>query len=672
MKKLSTYAIFTITVFLSSFLLFLIQPLISKYLLPWFGGGPMIWTTALVFFQIMLLAGYSYAHLLSFLKKKTVLITHSSLLALSLLALPMIPDQSLVASFPDNPSIQILLLLLLTIGLPYLLLSSSSPLLQNWFGQSQPKNSPYTLYATSNTASLLALLLYPFFFESLFKLSNQSFIWSALYLALIVLTLYCLSIFWKNKNKSTDDKRPNSPRPSLFTKCKWVAFPAIGSLMLIATSTQISIDIAPTPFLWILPLAIYLITFIFVFSDDFWYGRKLFFPVFILLLLSSSLFLIDSDVTSFSALIASHLGLLFLSTMICHGETARIKPAKEYITSFYLYLSFGGALGGIFGAILAPNIFTTNWELIIGLMGTIAVIVYIFISEYKISTAFNLRNFAATLGIIFALGISASIIYFKYDSLSDPTYISRNFYGTLEVKDYKGEDGESDERTLTHGSTLHGSQFMSPDKQRIATTYYGETSGIQLAIDSLPIDQPHHIGVIGLGTGTIAAYGDEDDTIRFYEIDKDVITVAQEYFQFYNTFPGQKSIVLGDARLSLEAEASQQFDILAIDAFSSDAIPTHLLTKEAFQIYLRHMKEDGIISVHTSNRVLNLEPVVFTVADELELEARTIEASLDAPEYVNASTWVIVSKEPFPQGETTAERVRLWTDDYTNLLPLIF
>jgi hypothetical protein len=951
---------YALAIFVSAFLLFQVQPLIGRFILPWFGGGPSIWTSCMLFFQVLLLGGYLYAHLLSVrLKPRTQVVTHLSLLAISLVFLPIAPGNSWKPVGDQEPLLQILLLLLATVGGPYFLLSSTGPLMQKWFSQSFRDRSPYRLYALSNIGSLLALLSYPFAFEPWLTLRQQVWSWSVGYGVFVALAAWCAIRLWREHAvagpqaaTAASDSSVNQvslaadarvQRPGIGAMLLWLGLAACGSAMLLATTNQLCIDVATVPFLWVLPLSIYLISFIICFDSPQWYDRR----VYGLLLMAccpvACWVISEGANVNISKQVVIYSTVLFACCMTCHGELVSCRPHPKFLTQFYVLVSAGGALGGVFVAIVAPYTFHGYWEYHISLLACCAItliawcvqrvwqrtlsiefwtwvtlviahfgLVWHFVHTPMIKSikasdetmmlgiytavqftgllfagvlsrrrgllsavwivqsiaasgwllgyalrfpqllnssmwivlcvaalAFPIlaavvswffgipapperRNYlvgaislitgliccwllyeewrqvslmpdkasrwmytiimvmAAASPFIAAVrlwlfrppdedsrqllfpgavypavcGICGGLLYFRWieswhaislmsttaaavlmewssvgfrgagraslgfvfwvpcitlvlllgnklaeivksdNASSDTTqtvYTSRNFYGVLRVKHEASREEDDDfippKYSLTHGQIKHGFQFVDDYWKRQPTTYYGRDSGIGLAIaisrrtaqesDAHPL----RVGVVGLGTGTIAAYGEDGDYFRFYDINPDVVRLSDKYFTYLKDSAARTEVVIGDARIVMERELvagdSQQFDVLAIDAFSSDAIPVHLLTSECGDIYRQHLRPGGILAVHISNRFLDLNPVSRGLAEHLGWQAVRIENSKDDLTGVYSSTWVLLTsrrdfadhaeiqaaEEPWKD----SERILHWTDDYSGL-----
>jgi len=947
---------FAVTIFVSAFLLFQVQPLIGRFILPWFGGGPSIWTSCMLFFQILLLGGYLYAHLISVrLKLRTQVITHLSLLAASLLFLPIAPAESWKPTGDQSPLLQILLLLLATVGGPYFMLSSTGPLMQKWFSHASPGKSPYRLYALSNIGSLLALLSYPFVFEPWLTLRQQVSSWSMAYGVYVVLAAWCAIPLWRNLKAGVSLQGVTAAtgsltsesrliRPSLGIMLLWLSLAACSSAMLLATTNQLCIDVATVPFLWVLPLSLYLMSFIICFDSPQWYDRRSYglllagcTPVACWLISEGADVNISMQVVLYST-------ILFACCMTCHGELVSCKPHPQYLTLFYVLISAGGALGGAFVAIVAPYLFHGYWEYHISLVACcavtliawcvqriwlrtpsadfwscaavvgahIAVVWHFFYSPlagfmdatdetilfgvyaglhflcllvtgvlaqrrrlmiaawillFAVSSGWLLgyshRQFAEQVSLqmkqilavaaivapivvitlswlcrklsvsvarfiavgliyvvasvasgffayqewnavkaladvqhqrmyiflmllgalspiaamlhlwlagihcekswkVFSLGLIyplmsvicgglyslnyiegwqaisllcttaaalmmewsssgfrgphqpsvgfwfwvpsitlllllsnrlAEIVQSDNESTASVTTIhtSRNFYGVLRVKHEASEDDDGDfippKNALTHGQIRHGFQFVDDYWKRQPTTYYGRESGIGLAIEQrrrhAKATDTHslRVGVVGLGTGTIAAYGEEGDYFRFYDINPDVRKLSDTIFTYLKDTPARTEVVIGDARIMMERELAageaQQFDVLAIDAFSSDAIPVHLLTSECGDIYKQHLRPGGILAIHISNRFLDLNPVSRGMTEHLNWQAFRIENGNNDLTGVFSSTWILLSSSTElaedsiiknridPWGDE--ERVLHWTDDYSGL-----
>lgn len=796
------------TIFTGAFLLFLVQPLIGKYILPWFGGSPGVWTTCLLFFQSLLLGGYAYAHFTSTrLRPRQQAWVHLGLLVLSLAWIPIAPGVDWKPLTGDAPTGRILLLLTACLGLPYLVLSATGPLIQRWFSLKRPGVSPYRLYALSNVGSLLALLGYPFVVEPLLGREAQSWAWSG---GLVVFVGLCGACAWQIRKlpdanegpgakaegsangepalpiasavpssdvadsdvarastpvgpesdlpastvltARTAPESPDEPPPasSIFF---WISLPAVASILLVAITNKLSTDVAVTPFLWVLPLALYLLTFILCFDHPRWYRRGLFSALFAACCAVTWHLIDEGPSAPLKVQVVGYAITLFVACMVCHGELYRLKPPPRFLTRFYLCISAGGALGGVTVALLAPRVFSDYHELPLGMwalayfigvlalisrsrslaagafVGTllVALLLPALRADADDSVAswfgawlgqikeFGRANWKELLGV-FVLGyaclregwrpvarefdrrmaafplfmsILLGVVFILQASSHSRSALEavRNFYGALKVREYNKDLGEEHYYTLSHGVTTHGLQFASGLRAILPISYYGPTSGVGRIVDELPGHPGRHIGVVGLGAGSMAGYAVPGDRLRFYEINPEVIRLAHERFTYLEGTAGAVEIVEGDARLTMEdelrREQPQKFDLLVLDAFSSDAIPIHLLTAEAFATYLRHMRDDGVIAVHISNRYLDLRPVVEAVAKHHGLLQITIQDNPDDDKWwLYPTTWMLVSYNyerlhsesllgvmeatPDPDAKTV-----LWTDDRASVLPVL-
>ena len=677
--------LYTATIFLSAFLLFLVQPVVSKQILPWFGGSAAVWTTCLVFFQTALLAGYVYADVcVRRLAPRRLVMLQTVLLVASLAILPIVPDAHWKPAGDENPSWLILGLLAASIGLPYFLLSTTSPLVQTWLARANPGANPYRLFALSNLASMLALLGYPFLLEPWSPTRVQALGWSAGYALFVGL---CVATAWTSlRGAKTPDlevvgqREPgdtpdidDAERPTLARQLLWCTLAATGSILLLAVTNQVTRNVAAVPLLWIAPLAIYLLSFILVFDAAGWYRRGLMLP-----LAAAGLVLMALPLQSIGVAheLAFEIGIflagLFVACMFAHGELARLKPAPRYLTRFYLMISLGGAAGSALVGIAAPLVLPAYFELPGGLI-LCALLLYWQVRTQTI--AYRALAVATILVTVFCATMAVGSFF------ADTVTVARNFYGVLRVRQF-GDDAEDRYRTLVDGTTLHGAQFLSPALRRRSTAYFTPTSGIGRLLTALNQKAaPLRVGVIGLGAGTLAAYGRRGDTYRFYEINPDVIRVADRDFTFLKDSPAAIETALGDARLTLEQEAPQQFDVLAVDAFSSDAIPVHLMTFEALALYRKHVRPGGTIAFHVSNRFLDLTPVVEALAVAHQLRSIAILDTGNEGLQARPSNWVLLADTPGalddPDFAHAAQPVRarhsdrLWTDDFNNLVQVL-
>jgi hypothetical protein len=744
-----------VTVFLSAFLLFQVQLIVGKYILPLFGGTPAVWNTCMLCFQFLLLLGYAYAHLLgrtSNARKQGKI--HGALLIFSAVIVvilwvkwgsPLTPGTAWRPAPEDNPVLKILQLLFATVALPFFVLSTTGPLLQSWYSRDKTSASPYKLYALSNAGSLLGLLSYPFLIEWMFTIKHQAWVWASGYL---IFAAICATIGWRF-SPNGEDKSPSSPEniaadisPGLRRYLLWIGLSACSTTMLLATTNLICQDLAVIPLLWVVPLCIYLLSFIFSFNSHRWYKRSIFWPFYFVALgveMKINLFGFHLQTPSQIVMLCA---ALFVVCMVCHGELASSKPATRHLTSFYLMVAGGGVLGGIFVVMMAPQLFLGFWELQVGLVGCGLLLFAAFllgdpggkanaqlwVAVLLIETTFlitNLPNFIPKLekfpllarpefvglfaGAAFVIywllrrktgsggGVPAlakfpwqpvagvlltavfGILVYGYVQVraTQILYRERNFYGIKSVIN------EPETVALLSGSTLHGRQFKNPAVRNTPLSYYRTESGIGLLLNNYPRGNPGNlrVGVIGMGAGTLAAYGRRGDYYRFYEIDPATVELSagpSPYFYFAHDSVAKIDAVLGDARLSLEKEAGlgerQQFDVLAVDAFSSDAIPVHLLTSQAIDLYLTHMRNaQGVLAFHVTNWHLDLAPVLAALADSHHLAARQVRNL--------GSTWILLSADPemlrlpgLAEKSTALVLTRkpvLWTDGYSNLFQVL-
>ena len=678
--------LYAATIFLSAFLLFLVQPVMAKQILPWFGGSANVWTTCLVFFQTALLAGYAYSDFVVHrLAPRVQVKLHAVILLASLAVLPIIPGATWKPTGAENPSWLILGMLVLTIGLPYFLLSTTSPLIQAWFARARPSVSPYRLFALSNLASMLALVGYPILLEPWAPTRVQAMGWSAAYALFVGL---CVAAGWSSLKRAGEPRvlshasdASSSPGPGTdlgelaptgARQALWCTLAATGSIMLLAVSNHITQNIAAVPLLWIAPLAIYLLTFILCFDGRGWYRRQVFLAMLAAGLGVMAWTLADPALTHELAIqIGVFCGGLFLACMFCHGELVCLKPAPRYLTRFYLMISLGGAGGSILVGIVAPLVLPAYFELAGGLVLCGALLLWRVQREHIVFGVLGLASLVVTIGC------AAWAVREFYDGT---ILAKRNFYGVLRVLEFD-QNSPNHRRTLIHGTITHGTQYLAPEQARQPATYYTNTSGIGRLLEALhPRVTPLKVGVIGLGTGTLAAYGAKGDIYRFYDINPDVLTVAQRDFTYLKDSDASIELVLGDARLSLDREPKQEFDVLAIDAFTSDAIPVHLVTAEALAVYQRHMKPGGVIAFHVTNRYVDLIPVVEALAHAQGLHVIHIADEAEAST-ASRSDWLLLSdsRERLDQPELAefATEIkprrdwRLWTDDFNNLVQVL-
>ncbi len=667
--------VYAATIFLSSFLLFLVQPLIARLIVPWFGGSAAVWTTCMLFFQVLLLAGYAYSHFVirKFSGTRTEALVHTVLLAAAVAMLPISPSEAWKPLGDEEPISRILLLLAASVGLPYFLVASTSPLLQAWFARARPGKDPYWLFAISNLASLVALVGYPFVVEPFLAVRQQVSVWSWGFAAFAVV---CAAVAWRTPRRvEVEEEEKSAPAVEKQQVILWLALATTGSVLLLAVTNHLTQNVASVPLLWLAPLTLYLASFILTFEGRGWYRPEWLWPFVLVWLVGMGWLLVDSD---FHFDLPMQLGMflpgLFIGCLFCHGELYRLRPAPSHLTAFYLIVSAGGALGGLLVAVVAPLVFDAYYELGIGM------VVLALLTALRFARLGPVPR-VASLAVL--LGVAGCAAYDGFTYHKDVRVSERGFYGVLRVKEY-GSPGEPGHlRRLVNGAIMHGEQYLYDARRRELTTYYSEPSGIGVAIRSRGAG-PLRVGVIGLGTGTIAAYGKPGDVYRFYDINPHVVDVARRDFTYLADSEAKIEIALGDARLTLEREAPQGFDVLAVDAFSSDAIPVHLITKEALEVYLKHVKPDGIVAFHLSNRFLDLIPVVARLAKEQGAQAVLVndDPEEDDENSRSKSDWVLVSRAPaalnrqpiVDGGAKPAEdrpEWRTWTDDYSNLIQIL-
>lgn len=732
------------TIFVSAFLLFLVQPLIAREILPWFGGSAAVWTLCLVFFQVVLLLGYVYSDRLSRLPLRVQAIVHTALLLLACAMLPVIPDAAWKPAGGADPILNVLAVLSVTVGLPYLAVCTTGPLVQSWVARLYAEDpvrqaKVYRLFALSNFAALIALVVYPFVLEPTFTLRTQAIGWSAsfgLFAFLAIASVWVVDRVLRARRAAVASVAmvaapavtgTQSPTPRPGDPILWLVLSALGTVALLSISSYITQDIASVPLLWILPLALYLLSFVLCFDSAFWYRRRFFWPAVLAMapLLGWYLDMPRSTMPIAYAIALFCVGL-FVICMFCNGELAKSRPAPEHLTRFYLMMALGGALGGLFAGVLAPQLFNGNWELpaclavpglivlwmtrarqrwttaIVAVAAVVAfawllkagsldllpsVIEAIVVAMACVVAAFvawRRKSLGAGAGVLGALG-SVAVAYLTIAGLGgagDQTLMrARNFYGVLRVEQFGSDRSPNASRRLLNGVISHGEQGIAPEKRKQPVSYYGPGSGAGLVMTTRGLSR-QRVGVIGLGVGTLAAYGRAGDTLRFYEINPLVVTAARAHFSYLADSSANIEIAQGDARLllqhELEAGGSQNFDAIVVDAFSGDAIPVHLMTREALSIYRRHLRPGGVVAFHVSNRHLALEPVVQRLADDAGMQARLIDFEPPLGSFIeHSSSYVLLAEDEAwfqnpaiePHAETIdASGASLWTDDYSNLL----
>lgn len=684
------------TILVSSFLLFLVQPLISKYILPWFGGGTAVWTTAMMFFQLVLLGGYLYAHWLGGRRSSTQVRVHSGVMLVAggwilvtalAWGVPLLAGASFRPGSADAPMWDVLLILLVSVGVPYFLLSTTSTLVQFWFGRLTTRGQPYRFYILSNAASLAALLSYPLLVEPNLTLHSQALFWSTGFFIFLLLLGLVLHHVARNAPDSGDRVDPAvqedipSPPPGARTRILWVFLATCASMVLLSGTNELTQDLASVPFLWVLPLSLYLLSFMVAFSDRYRIPKG----VLIILTLASIGFAmwaqVMAGVLDTVVQIVVNAAVVFFACLLCHREVYERRPAPRFLTSFYLMISIGGALGGVLVNLVAPVLFEGYWEYQVGL-ALIAMSSVFILYQNRQAWSWKLRVPISVVGLAATVLLLIFPLYIRAGSL----WMERNFYGVIRVR--QGVIDGVDSRRMMHGTTMHGLQALDEAYRMAPTTYYTAPSGIGLAFRSFeqrPQVKPLRVGVVGLGIGSLAVYGNAGDVFRFYELDPAVIRLAQNerYFTYLRDTPAKVEIIPGDARLALERElasGSQQYDLLVVDAFSGDSIPVHLLTREAFEVYLAHINPQGMLAVHISNKHVNLEPVLDQTIKALGVQGRFFSSDGARP-LGNLSWWVLIAPKETLAGEPAllaasrdlngSDRVRLWRDDFSNLFQVL-
>lgn len=717
----SLLAVFTAAVFLSAFLLFLVQPMFGKMVLPLLGGSPAVWNTCMLFFQAALLAGYLYAHLSSRWTVRRQALVHLALLAVAALVLP-VAVRDAVPPGGGEPIGWLLGLMAMTVGAPFLVLAGTGVVLQRWFSRSgHPQAAePYQLYAASNLGSALALVAYPFLMEPRMRLATQSGTWTAGYLLLGLLIALCAWRVWRTADAGAPASAPTPEAAAPVTgreRLVWTALAFIPSSLLLAVTTYVTTDLSPAPLLWVIPLALYLFSFTLVFARRPPLRHEWMVAIHPSAIAVAVLLLATGYVQKPAVAVPLHLLALFVISMTAHGELARRRPDARHLTEFYLWISVGGVLGGVFNALVAPVAFDNVWEypivlalaclarpwpterltlrrhlwaairaaafayalIYLGRTDTLAPAVFVVVGAVLI----NLLNvgLGRTPGWLMAC-IGAALFVRAYATLTEPGVLlsERTFFGRYKVMEYGWGGGY---HVLRHGSTLHGAQSLQPERRRTPLTYYLQRGPLgQIFFASVMKQGERRVAVVGLGTGTTAAYAQPGEQWTFYEIDPGIERIARDtaYFSYLADAPVETRVVLGDARLSLAADSAARYDLILLDAFSSDAIPVHLVTREALATYLSRLAPGGIIAFHVSNRYLDLEPVIAALARDRGLVARAGQGPADrrANEYESNSTWIALARRPEDLGHLVTQRgwwdprlradVETWTDDYSSIL----
>jgi spermidine synthase len=716
-------ALFSATVFVSAALLFLVEPMFAKMVLPLLGGTPAVWTTCVVFFQAVMLLGYAYAHIVAhYLTPSRQMALHAVLLLAVGLTLPVVIPPGWTPPVEGTPIPSLLLLLSTALGAPFFVVSATAPLLQKWFSRtSHPSaHDPYFLYAASNLGSIVALLAYPLVVEPWLPLTVQSSSWAVGFSSFALLTIVCAVLaarFRPRRAAVEEGVEASRPAPGAVTWIRrghWVALAAVPSSLMLAVTTFLSTDVAAVPLLWTVPLALYLLTFVIAFSTRPLVSRRLALNAMAVLALPLIVVLILGVPGPAWLIMPLHLAGFFASSLVLHGELARTRPSTRHLTEFYLWMSVGGLAGGVFNTLIAPVVFVGVTEYPLAIVLACALRprdsrdgARISVVDVGLAVAFGtvgaaaLAAFTAEVSMAFAslgLGLAAALytacaqrplrlfaavgamvalssLFVKGDG--DLLHAERTFFGVIRVR----ENPETHRRTLLHGSTLHGEQSLDPALRHEPLSYYHRTGPIGQAIEALGA-RFERVAAIGLGAGSLAAYADQGQQWTFYELDPSIERIARapEFFTYLQDCGSRCDVVLGDARLSLRSDASARYDAIIIDAFSSDAIPTHLLTRQAVTLYLQRLTQGGMLAIHISNRHLDLEPVLGALAGELGLEARIQRHRPESGTGASASNWVVMTRSLEAMGPLrvderwqplTGEGTRVWTDDYSDIVSLL-
>lgn len=720
--------VFLVATFSAATLLFLVQPMVARQLLPTLGGSPAIWNVCMVFFQVVLVMGYGYANLLTrwIPRPKTQVVVHAVVLLTAVITLPIGVPADLAPTSGEAPAMWVLSTLVRSVGVPFFALSSAGPLLQHWFSRTDHRwaADPYFLYAASNFGSMVALAGFPLLVEPNLVVSSQLVNWSIGFGGFGALALVCGSLAAKRSAVEETLSTPRSTPPAsgdsvtIYSRLRWMFFAFVPSSLMLGVTQHLSTDVSPTPLLWVVPLGIYLLTYLIAFTS---WGRWVtrgaaeLLPAAVLAVAVLGMLHLRSFMVERSLI---HLGALFIIGLACHGRLADQRPAASRLTEFYLFISIGGALGGMFNALAAPLLFTwvaeypivlvlaclvrrpQRWRNITGgswevpspsdLVGLAFILWFLLGGRLGLSTSqFALPLMLAGTCLLvassywrFTVGVVILLAYPRIVDVEPDLYRSRSFFGTYQV--YEREDGSGHWHHLYHGTTLHGSQYSQDPWASQPTVYYtldGPIGDLVAALKKRP--GPIHLGCVGLGCGTLAHIGEPGWKITFYEIDPEIKRIATNPKLFTNIEKSKADIdfKIGDARLEM-AKLEDRYDLIILDAFSSDAVPVHLITKEAVQLYLEHLKPGGILAFHVTNRYLDLPPVLANIAEELGVvavsrrdssipETERIERKKESTYYV-----AIAKTEPelgTPSEDTVWTRLfanpgqRVWTDDYSNI-----
>ncbi len=661
--------LYALTIFLSAFLLFVVEPMAAKQLLPTLGGSSAVWTTCLVFFSVVLLLGYLYAHWVSSRFNPTnQAVIHILLLTAALLTLG-IRIRPTPAAVSYHPAVTVFRVLATVIGLPYLALSATTPLLTAWYGGSFERRSPYRLFALSNFASLLALTSYPVLIEPSLTMHQQTACWSG---GFLLFAVPCGAIAWQGRRRICSSRPQQAVLPGHLEPF-WFLLAMGGGMVLTAVTSHLSSNIAAIPLLWLPPLALYLLTFILAFQGAWGPIRQSMLRL-VLVAVASMAYVLRDIRTQLPIAVSVPLFLagLFVTCLFLHGELYLRRPVTAGMTRFYLVAAAGSAAGTLLVGVVAPLVLRANYDLACTL-----VVVALIALAATWRDGWGLR-------MLWVAGAAAAIVVLstqvrQYDD--DAVALMRSFYGTLRVRESHLPPQSDTNRQLLNGTIEHGAEWFAPQFLGQPLTYYAPDSGLGLTMRLCCGAGPKRVGVIGLGTGTVAAYGDPGDVIRFYEINPLVERLARHWFTFLHDSSAQTDVVIGDARLSLAAQAPQHFNVIVVDAFSGDAIPVHLLTREALALYRRHLQPDGVIAFHVSNQYIDLEPVVAATAANAGLRAMSVHSHGNEQNGLYYADWILVTanqtflaqpeiiNNAFPTSLKAG--VRLWTDNYSSVFPLL-
>ena len=694
-------AFLVFAVFLGAYLSFQIQPLIAQWMLPQLGGTAAVWSASMLFFQVGLLLGYAYSFALTkYLRVNQQVLVHCGLFVFSCLFLPWGVPTPPPVGHDVTPMITVLISLGSVVGVPYVLVTATAPLLQAWGYSFSATSSPYRLYVVSNLGSLLGLLAYPFVVGPYLNLQQQFLLWSVLFLVFSGVFL----ALGKHSNRlltsrtglteEADWKSFDSGQRRILSYLYWAVLSAAGSILLLATTNFLSQDIAVTPFVWVLPFCLYLASFIVTFDHARWYQRRVWFPLGLITSMYGTDFFVRhyrSGIAEINEQLAVFLLALFVGCMVLHGELFRSKPDPKRLPTFYVWLALGGAVGGVFVNFIAPSLFTEFWELPVGLMAVtfvIAVVSFHYALHCKDSLYASIFSLLATVALFIG---SLSVVALADEERADVIAAKRGFYGVLKVRE--AEVGRPEHRkTLYYGQINHGTEYLNEPFRSAPLSYYDRDSGIGVlmaALDSgaeVSPEQNKRVGIIGLGTGALTTYLHSGDRFTFYELNPQVVEVARQEFSYLNGLDEEVTIVVGDGRVSLINPAARnpsKLDALVVDAFSGDAIPTHLLTREAFEVYRSRLKPNGILAVHISNRFLDLQPLMYGLAESLEWQSALVRRPRSSDGRIKRSTWVIMGTNPglfakqrdwkyFQDWDPQVKQRQLvWTDDAINIFPLL-